>query len=173
MPSTLLPTVAVLTVTFLSGASLSNSWFSLPFLLTTLTPSTIPATLHTFALLQAHADPIFPLIAVTTSLLHWTHAYRLHFASGTVWAGAATFCMITYSLAVVFPTVGKIEKVQSRVERNKADRDNESGKVEAEEMRALLRRWNVQHIVRGLMPLVGTVVGLRALVRELGGGDGM
>ncbi|KAL5417988.1 hypothetical protein PMIN04_007508 [Paraphaeosphaeria minitans] len=167
MPSTILSAIAILTGTFISGASLSNCWFSLPIFLATLTPATVPSTLDSFALLQSYADPIFPLTTLATTLLHWTHAYRVYSASGDEWvgyacAGAATLCIIPFSIAVIFPTVGKIEAVQKRVEGKKADKEDE-----VEEVRGLLRSWNSQHMVRGLFPLIGAVIGALALAREL------
>ncbi|KAJ4354474.1 uncharacterized protein N0V89_006211 [Didymosphaeria variabile] len=173
MPSHTLPIIAIITGTFLSGASLSNSWFSLPILIKTLSPLNVGNKLQHFSLMQAYADPIFPLTAITTSLLHWTCSYR-RWASdggaweGFAWAGAATFCMIPYSLVVVFPTVWKIEAVQRKVEKTESDGEDKWMDAEVEEARVLLQRWNAQHVVRGFMPLIGALIGVRALSGELG-----
>lgn len=83
---------------------------------------------------------------------------------GYAWAGAVTFCMIPYSVVVVFPTVGRIERVRGRVEK---EGTVGQGEREVEEVMGLLRRWNGQHVVRGLMPLVGAVVGMGALTGVL------
>lgn len=77
--------------------------------------------------------------------------------------------MIPYSIAVVFPTVWKIEAVQKKAEKSKADREGDSKGAEVDEVRGLLTKWNAQHAIRGLMPLVGAFIGVKALADELKG----
>jgi hypothetical protein len=148
---------------------LSHSYFPIHLLHNTITPATVQHTLHQVTLFFSYGDPVIPLTAILTTVMHWTYAYRLHSHSNALWstyalAGLPALAMIPYTVILVFP-------VNSRIARMKGKAEKHEGSVKVEEVKGLLRSWNGRHVVRSLMPIVGAVVGTGALLEEVRKGN--
>jgi len=70
--------------------------------------------------------------------------------------------MIPFTIAFVLPINQKLYRLQSQVEKGEVDRE----KVAIKEMKKLLEKWNVRHLIRSFMPLVGAAIGAKALLQE-------
>lgn len=135
---------------------MSISLVGVPALFDTSTQA--PALLRQWARIYHYGHRLMPAIALSTCAMYSYAALRRRSREKTKsWtllglAGLTTACIIPFTLILMAPVNGKLFGLEeaSRVDPHVIGIDG---------AKELLMEWNVMHITRSFMPLVGTIIG--------------
>ncbi|ORX99966.1 hypothetical protein BCR34DRAFT_494993 [Clohesyomyces aquaticus] len=165
-----IPVAAIITGSFLSGAMLSISLITVPLLLDTNTSSAHMVV--QWVRLYHYGHILLPSLSVTTCLFYIYTARSKQNSSSIAhqlfWnrytrAGLVTVLMIPFTLMVMVPTNNTLFRLN---EQMKASGGGGDGIANLESVQDLVRVWTKMHIGRSLFPLLGAVLGIRALLEE-------
>ncbi|RAL12376.1 anthrone oxygenase tpcL [Aspergillus homomorphus CBS 101889] len=150
---------AVITGSFLSGTMMGLSLITVPVLLETATqPSYL---LQHFVRLYDVGHKMMPGLAVTTCFFYGIAAAGQRASARSALpqlvAGLTTIAIVPFTWLVMTPTNDALFQLQA-----------DAGAARLGEVRQLLVRWGWLHAMRSCFPLMGAVLGLRYLLRELG-----
>ncbi|KAF2232872.1 DUF1772-domain-containing protein [Viridothelium virens] len=162
-----LPALAVITGSFLSGAMLSISLITVPFLLDT---NTQPAHMvRQWTRLYHYGHILLPSLSIITCLLYIYTAIGKRGSSKVpprYWtshltAGAVTVLMVPFTLIFMAPTNNALFQIDEETK-------SPGGEMAAslDNVQALVRLWTKMHAIRSLFPLYGAVVGMKGLSNE-------
>ncbi|KAF4272488.1 hypothetical protein CNMCM8812_008667 [Aspergillus fumigatus] len=146
---------AVITGSFLSGLMMGLSVVDIPVVLDTATQAS--QLLQHFTRLYDIGHKMMPSLAVTTCLLYGYTASRTTGGSGLphIIAAVTTISMVPFTWLVMAPTNNALFRMHAN-----------PAAANLGEVRRLLVRWAQLHAVRSLFPLMGSVLGLRQILRE-------
>ncbi|CAK1362404.1 unnamed protein product [Cercospora beticola] len=161
-PGTGLPTAAVFSGTFLSGAMMSLSLLAVPVLLDTVTSG--PLLIEQWHSLYHYGHRIAPGLSIATCSLYTLATFRrrkkrrswLRFA----FAALLTFTMIPFTLTIMAPTNNTLFALQAQ------QANGLGGSTALSHAQDLVSRWRYLHLVRSFFPLIGALVGLSAVRGE-------
>lgn len=138
-----------------AGLMMGLSVVDIPVVLDTATQAS--QLLQHFTRLYDIGHKMMPSLAVTTCLLYGYTASRTTGGSGLphIIAAVTTISMVPFTWLVMAPTNNALFRMHAN-----------PAAANLGEVRRLLVRWAQLHAVRSLFPLMGSVLGLRQILRE-------
>lgn len=139
------------------------SLMAVPVLLET---TSIPAQLfHQWATMYSYGHRVLPGLAISTCLLYLRVAFKRR-ARNNAWlfyvlAGVMTISIVPFTLLFMLPTNNTLFALE---------RDSRVAGVvtlDVEDARRLVAWWSQLHLMRSMLPLAGTVVGVTAVIEEV------
>jgi len=153
--------MAVVAGSFLSGTMMSLSLMTVPVFLDTTKQA--PQLFQQWLSMYNYGFPVLPTISVATCSLYLYIAIRQRVAKAP-WlifaaAGVVTVTMLPFTWVFLWPTNDTIMQLE---------KDTRAGSTaNLGEAQELIKLWSRTHFVRSFFPLVGSLIGLRGLLKEV------
>lgn len=143
----------------IEGAMMSLSAIMIPVVLETNTDSSL--LLRQWARLYHYGHIMMPALAVLTTSLYAYIAYGKRASSRLDWtsyaaAGVGTIAIVPFTLIVMAPTNDTLFELL------------ETTGVSLDTVQGLIVRWVWLHAFRSVFPMVGSILGFRSVLKELG-----